>query len=140
MTRALLIPLAALAVLLPGCGLGGGDDDGGGSGSGGRETTRVEVIHDEGGASANGFDPQSIYESESPGVVTVISLFEGSDLGALGPEGGPSGVGSGFVLNAEGEIATNAHVVSTGNVPDLEDAREVFVEFADGNQVEAEVR
>jgi len=140
MTRALLIPLAALAVLLPGCGLGGGDDDGGGSGSGGRETTRVEVIHDEGGASANGFNPQSIYESESPGVVTVVSAFQGTDLGSLGQEeGGESGVGSGFVLNGDGEIATNAHVVTTGEVPDLEEAKQVFVEFADGNQVEAEV-
>src|SRR5688572_17733929 len=142
MSRALLIPLAALAVLLPGCGLGGGDDDSGGSGSSGsRETTRVEVIHDDGGGNGNGFNPQSIYESESPGVVTVVSVFEGVDLGSLGEdEGGESGVGSGFVLNGEGEIATNAHVVTTGEVPDLKDAEQVFVEFADGNQVEAEVR
>ncbi len=44
------------------------------------------------------------------------------------------------MLNGEGEIATNAHVVTTGEVPDLEEARQVYVEFADGNQVEAEVR
>ena len=44
------------------------------------------------------------------------------------------------MLNGDGEIATNAHVVTTGEVPDLREAREVFVEFADGNQVEAEVR
>ena len=57
------------------------------------------------------------------------------------PAGGrQSGVGSGFVLNGEGEIATNAHVVTTGEVPDLEEAEQVYVEFADGNQVEAEVR
>ena len=49
------------------------------------ETTRVEVIHDDGGsADGGGFDPQAIYESESPGVVTVVSVFEGADLGALG--------------------------------------------------------
>jgi S1-C subfamily serine protease len=141
MTRALLILLAALAVLLPGCGLGGGDDDDAGGSAGARETTRVEVIHDDGGGDGNGFDPQSIYESESPGVVTVVSVFEGADLGSLGQDdGGQSGVGSGFVLNGEGEIATNAHVVTTGEVPDLEEAKQVFVEFADGNQVEAEVR
>jgi S1-C subfamily serine protease len=140
MTRALLIPLAALAVLLPGCGLGGGDDGGAGSGSDGRETTRVEVIHDEGGASANGFNPQSIYESESPGVVTVVSAFQGTDLGSLGQdEGGESGVGSGFVLNGDGEIATNAHVVTQGNGEDAQKAREVYVEFADGNRVEAKI-
>jgi S1-C subfamily serine protease len=141
MTRARLILLAALAVLLPGCGLGGGDDDDAGGSAGARETTRVEVIHDDGGGDGNGFDPQSIYESESPGVVTVVSVFEGADLGSLGQDdGGQSGVGSGFVLNGEGEIATNAHVVTTGEVPDLEEAKQVFVEFADGNQVEAEVR
>ena len=44
------------------------------------------------------------------------------------------------MLNGEGEIATNAHVVTTGEVPDLSEARKVFVEFADGNQVEATVR
>ena len=148
--RLAAILLAALAVaLLPGCGLGGDDDDSGGGGNAltgatedGRaeqETTRVEVIRSEG--TGSGFDAQAIYESESPGVVTVISLFEGSDLGSLGQEeGGESGVGSGFVLNGEGEIATNAHVVTTGEVPDLEEAAQVYVEFADGNQVEAEVR
>jgi S1-C subfamily serine protease len=143
MSRAALILLAALAVLVPGCGLGGGDDGGDAvSGGDGRETTRVEVIHDDGGSSDGvGFNPQSIYESESPGVVTVVSVFKGADLGALGrQEGGESGVGSGFVLNGEGEIATNAHVVTTGEVPNLEQAEQVYVEFADGNQVEAEVR
>jgi S1-C subfamily serine protease len=148
--RLAAILLAALAVaLLPGCGLGGDDDDSGGGGNAltgatedGRaeqETTRVEVIRSEG--TGSGFDAQAIYESESPGVVTVISLFEGSDLGSLGQEeGGESGVGSGFVLTGDGEIATNAHVVTTGEVPDLEEATQVYVEFADGNQVEAEVR
>jgi S1-C subfamily serine protease len=145
MSRAPLILLAALAVLLPGCGLGGGDDGGdAASGGDGRETTRVEVIHDDGGSVNGGdagFDPQAIYESESPGVVTVVSVFEGADLGSLGQqEGGESGVGSGFVLNGEGDIATNAHVVTTGEVPSLEAAEQVYVEFADGNQVEAQVR
>jgi S1-C subfamily serine protease len=142
--------LATLAVaLLPGCGLGGDDDGGGGNALTGRsadgggvaaqETTRVEVIRSEG--TGSGFDPQAIYESESPGVVTVISLFDGSDLGSLGDGGGGGeGVGSGFVLNGEGEIVTNAHVVTTGEIPDLDEAAQVYVEFADGNQVEAEVR
>jgi S1-C subfamily serine protease len=44
------------------------------------------------------------------------------------------------VLNGDGEIATNAHVVTTGEVPDLREARTVYVEFADGNQVEADVK
>jgi S1-C subfamily serine protease len=68
----------------------------------------------------------------------VMSLFGGDSLEDLDDTSG--GVGSGFVLNGDGEIATNAHVVTTGEVPDLREARQVYVEFADGNQVEAEVR
>ena len=48
-------------------------------------------------------------------------------------------MGSGFVLNGEGEIVTNAHVVTTGEGEAVTRAREVYVEFADGNQVEAEI-
>ena len=44
------------------------------------------------------------------------------------------------MLDGEGEIATNAHVVTTGEAPQLVKASQVYVEFADGNQVEAEVR
>jgi S1-C subfamily serine protease len=138
MTRALLALLALLALVGVGCSLGGDDDDGSGDG-GDRQTTttRVEVI-DGLGDDGNGFDPQRIYKEEAPGVVTVISLFGGDSLEDLDDQSG--GVGSGFVLNGEGEIATNAHVVTTGEVPDLREARTVYVEFADGNQVEAEVR
>jgi S1-C subfamily serine protease len=139
MTRlALLAALAALA-WAAGCGFGGGDDDDGGGGDQPRTTTttRVEVI-DGLGDDGNSFDPQRIYKEEAPGVVTVISLFGGDSLEDLDDASG--GVGSGFVLNGDGEIATNAHVVTTGEVPELRKARQVYVEFADGNQVEAEVR
>jgi S1-C subfamily serine protease len=132
--RALALAAAVAAVSSAGCGLLGGDD-----GSERRErrttTTRVEVVERQGDGSG-GFDAQRIYEDEAPGVVTVISLFGGS----AAPGGDGEGVGSGFVLNGRGEIATNAHVVTTGEVPDLEEARDVYVEFADGNQVPAEVR
>jgi S1-C subfamily serine protease len=88
--------------------------------------TRVEVVR-----GLHGFDPEAIYRQEAPGVVTVTSVF-GTD--------GDGGVGSGFVLNGAGEIATNAHVVTTGRVPKLRQADEVYVEFADGNRVAATVR
>ena len=135
--------LAILAALALVAGCGGGDDDqpsGGGGGDEPRsETTRVEVIENSGGE--GGFDPKAIYESEAPGVVTVISLFGDTGLDAVLGEGGNGGggVGSGFVLNGEGEIATNAHVVTTGEGDSIRRAREVYVEFADGNQVEAEI-
>jgi S1-C subfamily serine protease len=137
--RGLAIGVALLA--LAGCG-GGDDDDppqGGGSESAPRsETTRVEVIESSG--REGGFDPKAIYESEAPGVVTVVSLFGSDGLESVleGEEGG-GGVGSGFVLNGEGEIATNAHVVTSGQGDAMRRAREVYVEFADGNTVEAEV-
>jgi S1-C subfamily serine protease len=134
MTAARLATIVALTALLAGCGLGGDDDAA--SGTADRSTTRVEVIHSQG--KGNGFDPQAIYEEEAPGVVTVVSLFGSESLSDLGDSSG--GVGSGFVLSGDGEIATNAHVVTTGNVPNLRKARKVYVEFADGNQVEATVR
>jgi S1-C subfamily serine protease len=138
MTRAALALLAVLALVGTGC-FGGGDDDGGGSDGDSRTTTttRVEVI-DGLGDDGGGFDPQRIYKEEAPGVVTVISLFGGDSLEDLDDTSG--GVGSGFVLNGDGQIATNAHVVTTGDVPDLREARQVYVEFHDGNQVEAEVQ
>jgi S1-C subfamily serine protease len=134
-----LAALLALLALLALAGCGGGEDDdapaAGGGDEGKTETpTQVEVIEDSGG----GFDPKAIYDREAPGVVTVISLFEGGNLDALGQEGG-GGVGSGFVLNGQGEVATNAHVVTTGEGDDAQRAHEVYVEFADGNTVDAEI-
>jgi S1-C subfamily serine protease len=137
MNRIALVLLVALGAALgatAGCGFGGGDDGEGDAPA--RETTRVEVIRSLG--KGGDFDPQAIYKEEAPGVVTVVSLFGSESLSDLGDSSG--GVGSGFVLSGDGEIATNAHVVTTGEVPNLREARKVYVEFADGNQVEATVR
>ncbi len=142
-----LSALALLALLLGGCGLtGGGDDDGGGDTAKTKTTTtRVEVLEDAGSADGerrSGFDPRAIYRDEAPGVVTVISLFGGAGLDALlgGDSGGDQGgVGSGFVVSRNGEIATNAHVVTSGKGDEIRRARQVYVEFADGNQVEARI-
>lgn len=81
------------------------------------------------------FNPAQIYANDAPGVVTVISLFGGSS--------GSAGQGSGFVISNDGEILTNAHVVTTGGAANgggsIEPAKQVFVEFADRNRVEAEI-
>ena len=95
--------------------------------------TRVEVVQSLGPSST--FRPQAIYEREAPGVVTVISVGAG---------GGPSardgrGLGTGFVIAGRGEVVTNAHVVTTGQGRDLRRASEVYVEFADANQVPARI-
>jgi S1-C subfamily serine protease len=143
--RQLLALLAiAIAGLAAGCGLTGGDDSGD-SGDTRTTTTRVEVLEDvpaADGESRSGFDPRAIYRDEAPGVVTVISLFGGQGLESILPGGddeGGGGVGSGFVVSRNGEIATNAHVVTTGEGSDIRRASQVYVEFADGNQVEARI-
>ena len=138
--RRLAIGIALLA--LAGCGGDDGDKGpaaGGGDDGARSQTTRVEVIESSG--EEGGFDAKAIYESEAPGVVTVVSLFGATDLDDVVGEGGGGGggVGSGFVLSGEGEIATNAHVVTTGQGDALRRARQVYVEFADGNTVEAEI-
>jgi S1-C subfamily serine protease len=130
--------LALFAVLfVAGCGGGSGDDKQATADQPKTQTTRVEVIQSSG---EGGFDPKAIYKSESPGVVTVISLFSASGLSSvLGGDQGGGGVGSGFVLNGDGEIATNAHVVTSGEADALKRAREVYVEFSDGNTVPAKI-
>jgi S1-C subfamily serine protease len=127
--------LAVLGLAAAGCDA---DDDDEGSGAP-REvtTTRVQVV--EGIGREGGFDPGQIYERLSPGVVTILSIFEGG-TGLLDAEDdGEGGQGSGFVLDSQGYIATNAHVVTTGQGATSERAEQVFVEFADGNRVSAEI-
>ena len=138
--------LACGAISVSGCGLLG-DDDKSGDPAAKTETTttRVEVLENApsgDGERRGGFDPRAIYRDEAPGVVTVVSLFGSAGLDSIlgGDDGGDQGgVGSGFVVSRNGEIATNAHVVTTGEGDEIERARQVYVEFADGNQVEAKI-
>jgi len=117
--------VAAVAVGLAGCGDKKDTSSPASTATPVKATTRVEVIESQG---EGGFDAQKIYKAEAPGVVTVVSLF--------GAEGGE---GSGFVLNGEGEIVTNAHVVTTGEGNAIKRADQVYVEFADGNRVATKV-
>ena len=130
--------LAALAaaLLLAACG----DDDESGSVTttttfGNREEAIVQ-------SSNGGFDPQQVYAEAAPGVVTIRSVFGGdSSAGILGG-GRAAGQGSGFVVSDEGEIVTNAHVVTDAQASgggEISAADEVYVEFPDRNQVAAEI-
>jgi 2-alkenal reductase len=127
---ALAVALAAVAA-----GCNGNDEDNSESAQK-VETTRVQVV--EGLGEEGGFQAGEIYRRLSPGVVTVISLFEGQPA-LLGEEDGEGGQGSGFVLDGEGYIATNAHVVTIGTPGSADRAERVFVEFSSGDRVEARV-
>ena len=135
MRRAAAAAAAALLLSAAGCdvnGTGGASDESDGP----REvtTTRVQVV--EGLGKEGGFDPAAIYDRLSPGVVTILSIFNG---GSSLLEGGEGGQGSGFVIDGNGYIATNAHVVTTQRGDSTERADQVFVEFSDGNRVPARI-
>jgi S1-C subfamily serine protease len=134
--RSLLTSLALL-LLIAGVALGGCGGDGDGGNSSTVERTRVQVVEGLGGK--DGFNPAAIYDGLSPGVVTITSLFGKQTLkDILGGEGS-AGQGSGFVIDGDGYIATNAHVVTDGTGDKVTKAREVFVQFEDGNQVEGKI-
>lgn len=81
------------------------------------------------------FDPGAIYASRAGGVVTIYALFAnhaGGDVTAQAQ-------GSGFVVDGDGTIMTNSHVITTaGEGPargPVEGATQVYVEFRDGDRV-----
>jgi len=121
----ILLALLCLG-LIAGCG-GEGESS---SPAGGPQTAaapapRPEVVIQ---TSSPGFDAPRVYEEASPGVVTIRSVF-----------GSGAAEGSGFVLDSEGEIVTNAHVVTEESDGDREAAEQVYVEFPDRNVVPAEI-
>jgi S1-C subfamily serine protease len=118
--RAALVAGLAPA-LLAGCG--GGDSSAGGEAGPIKTTTEVVVQ-----AASEDFDAAAVYREASPGVVTIRSIF---NQGAA--------EGSGFVLDTDGRIVTNAHVVTNGEGEDRKEAKAVYVEFPDRNVVPAEI-
>jgi S1-C subfamily serine protease len=132
--RAALAAALAALVALSGCSLKSGGDDQSASSeqppaSTGPVTvkkTKVNVV--EGIGRKGGFDAPGIYRRLGPGVVTVIA--------DVGKPGGRGGLGSGFVLDGQGYVATNAHVVRDDK---LERSKNVYVQFPDGNRVPAKV-
>jgi S1-C subfamily serine protease len=122
----LVAALLALG-LLAGCGGGiGNDDSAGGTTATVAEAPKRVIVQTSGDA----FNPAEVYAEAAPGVVTVRSIYEGG-----------AAEGSGFVLDKDGRIVTNAHVV-TGDPTsggERQRAKAVYVEFPDRNVVSARV-
>ncbi len=131
-SRAAIACATAATLLLAACGSGGDQTT---SVSGGATTAAAPKPQVVVQASGSQFNPVQVYKQAAPGVVTVLSVFGGS--GVLGQAA--AGQGSGFVLNKDGEIVTNGHVVSQGTGSSLSKANQVYVEFADRNRVSAQV-
>jgi S1-C subfamily serine protease len=135
LTSAIGVVLAA-ALIAAGCGGGGDTTITEGSSAAGTQSVVIQ-------SGSGSFNPAQIYKDVSPGVVTIISVFDSSGNTILGGSGTSAGQGSGFVVDKDGDIVTNAHVVTSGGhlngggTP--QEAKQVFVEFGDHNRVSAQV-
>jgi S1-C subfamily serine protease len=132
-----IMPVVLVTALIAGCG--GGDDDDSATPAASAPETATQVVVE---ASDGSFNPAQIYEDVAPGVVTIDSVFEGGVSDLLGG-GGSAGQGSGFVVDKEGNIVTNTHVVTSGGNlnggGEPREAKQVFVQFGDRNRVPAEI-
>jgi S1-C subfamily serine protease len=121
--RAALAPPLLCLALLAGCGSSGSDSSTAQAPAGGKARPQVVVE-----TADSGFNAAKVFREASPGVVTIRSVFEGS-----------AAEGSGFVLNTDGEIVTNAHVVTDDSSGPRKPAKAVYVEFPDRNVVPAKI-
>ncbi len=134
----ILALIAAITVVAVGCG-----SDGGGDGNGiSNDPGTVAEKKDQGSSDpvmidtdGQRFDAATVYRETVPGVISVRSIFGESS----NPLEGRAAGGSGFVLNDDGEIVTNAHVITNGEGEDRAPAEQVYVEFYDGNVIPAEI-
>jgi S1-C subfamily serine protease len=123
----LCLALLACALLLSGCGSGGDGETGPSQEVSETGEAKPTVIVE---TATEGFNAAKVYREALPGVVTIRSIFNATAGAAEG---------SGFVLNSDGEIVTNAHVVTDASGGAREPAKEVFVEFPDRNNVPAKI-
>jgi S1-C subfamily serine protease len=134
---------AALVALVAGCGGDSNDSSTAALTTPTDAATTASSAEEAVVQSSKGFSPEAIYKKVSPGVVTILSIFNTNGGSALG--GAQGGQGSGFVISKDGEIVTNAHVVTSGGQGaeagggPITKAKEVFVELADHNRLPADI-
>ncbi|MCB9011668.1 MAG: trypsin-like peptidase domain-containing protein [Actinobacteria bacterium] len=80
--------------------------------------------------SAIGTDVSTIVDAVSPGVTTVRTTTSGSS-GSFGGSGSGEALGTGFLIDKDGHILTNAHVVKDGT--------DITVGFKDGTVEDAKL-
>ena len=81
------------------------------------------------------FDAAGVYAHRSAGVVTIFAYF-----GKAGAAGSQAAQGSGFVVDNDGTILTNSHVITNaGEGAPVAAADRLYVEFRDGDRVPATV-
>lgn len=120
----------AVTVAIAGCGGGSPEPAGGGAGDHVRQRSGVAA------RSAVAFDPGRIFRNTIDGVVSIRTVYGRESGNPLSPGGAG---GSGFVLSDDGEVITNAHVVSQESASGWKPGGQVFVEFTSGDVLPAKV-
>jgi S1-C subfamily serine protease len=133
-------PVVAVLCALVGGAAGAGivlavdDDESGSGGEASRPAARQEPLRNP-RSSSTGMTPAEIYKRDSPGVVFIraqVVQRTQSPFELFPQEQRGESTGTGFVIDREGYILTNAHVV--------EGAERVDVRFADQKVAQAQVR
>lgn len=124
LTNLLIVVVVALAVALAVTIIVGCESD---SGTAQQEATPAptQAATPESGGGEPTSDSAQIYERLRPSVVQIVTT------GAPRVFGATEGLGSGFIIDEDGNILTNYHVI--------ENARRIQVTLADGTTAEAEV-